>query len=230
MEIFIHFESSITRCKIVSKHLYLFSNYPARLIKSTISKACKTLGTIEVTSSVGNVDINVYEAYNQMNPTSFPHNKNDIGRNPSLIKTKKKYLAVPFHPKLNSSFRNIIKKLNINNVSIASRTIIKNRTHIYTNTKDKRDLSGIKNAWFMIKCQNCSFECGCHTNNLDVERTALHHQNNESSTPCKHINDHESHKLFVDESTVKTFKNEKELKLFVKKSLLKNKECSKYIT
>lgn len=207
---------------IISVENVLFnSNYPFRLVKRIISNSCKKLGTIEVTSSIGNTDIDIIQVYNTMVPTTIHRNikpkptEQLAITNPKIKPAKAvKYLGFPYHPHLKSKFRTLSKNLKIRNVYLTSRMIIKNRKHIYTNLKDKRTSSGIKNAIFKIKCHNCNFEFNCKTNNLDVNRTASHHRNNKSSPPYKHISENGSHKLFIDESTIEIFRNKKDLLLF----------------
>lgn len=197
------------------------SNYPVRIRKTIFSKSCKQLGTIEVTSSTGDVHVDAIAMYNLMVPPTHLRNSNIKTIQDSKLKTirankqKRTHVAIPYHPNLKSSIRSLTEQLNITNLSLASRMIIKNHTHIYSNTKDERNLSGIRNAWFMIKCQHCSFEWGCKTNNLDIGRTESHHMNNKLSPPYLHINENGSHKLFIDESTIIRFKNKKELGLFI---------------
>lgn len=155
------------------------------------------------------------------------YNQNKTLPNESLMKkamhvtsTKKpgtKYLAVPHHPNMMTSIRFLLKKLKIKNVSIAPRISIKNRSHIWTNTKDKKKLSGTINSSFLVKCQHCNFKWSCKTKNLDVARTASHHFNNKFSLPFRHANENKSHKMIIDLKSIKIFKSKRELELYKSK-------------
>lgn len=161
------------------------SNYPNRMIKETISGACKTLGTIEITSSVGEVDFDAIETYNLMTPPAVPQVIHPKICSPQqrTNQTTRMYLTVPHHPNLTSAVKSLANKLGIKNVKIAKQMSTRNRSHTYANVKDKRKLSDIVNASFKIKCSYCSFVCECKTNNLDVSRTASHYLNNKFSIP-----------------------------------------------
>lgn len=199
---------------IAVKKVLLNSNYPSRLIKRIISTQCKRLGTIEVTSSTGDVDFNAITTHNLMIKKKLPATIYPNGKLQRKSIRNKKYLAVPYHPNLISSIRSLLNILKIKNISIAPRIQIKNRSHIYTNMKDKRKLSGTVNASFKINCCNCDFEWTCKTRNLDVSRTALHHLNNKFSLPFKHAKENQLHKLIIDKSSIKKFRDKRELELF----------------
>lgn len=184
------------------------SNYPNRLTKRILTRICKDLGNIEVTSSIGEVDpyMNAIEVYKEM--TKFNHIKqlnNSLKEDSGM-----KYLAVLHHPNI----RALLKKLKIRNISIAPRISLKNRSHIWTNTKDRRKLSGITNASFRIKCIHCKFEWRCKTRNLDIIRTASHHFKNKFSIPFTHANENKSHTMVIDHKSIKAFRSRKELELY----------------
>lgn len=172
------------------------SNYPNRMIKETISGACKKLGTIEVISSIGEVDFDAIETYNLMTPPAFPQVINPQICSPQQRskQTIRRYLTVPHHPNLTSGIKSLVNKLGIKDLKIAKQMSMRNRSHIYANVKDKRMSSGIMNASFKIRCSYCSFVWGCKTNNLDVGRTASHYLNNEFSLPHRHAVENESHR------------------------------------
>lgn len=197
------------------KTLLSNSNYPNRLIKRIISRICIEIGNIEVTSSIGDVETNAIKMYERM--TGFERNKTtNKPENNLQIRSKEniKYLAVPHHPNMVTNIRMLLQKLKIRNVLIAPRIVMKNRSHIWTNTKDKKKLTCSKNATFILKCKQCNFECRVKTNNLDVKRTASHNLKNKFSLPFQHAKENKFHKIIIDLKSIKTFRNKKELNLF----------------
>lgn len=139
--------------------------------------------------------------------------KLDERRQKHKIKEETRFLSVPYHPSMVETVRHLLRKLKIRNIMIAPCASMKNRSHVWTNVKDKRKLSGTINASFDIKCKKCNYKWKCKTRNLDVERTALHHMRNEFSLPFKHMSENASHNLFVDLKSVKRFKTGRELRI-----------------
>lgn len=74
-------------------------------------------------------------------------------------KTDTIFLPCPYYPGAIGFIRKSIKKMGIENVSIAPKLISNNRNDIFSNMKDRRELNCLKNASFIIECSDCSFSC-----------------------------------------------------------------------
>lgn len=166
------------------------SNYPKKLIRETIRKVRNDIG--------GTIERKTLIERGQM--TKSPRSKSE------LI-----YIAAPFHPNILQDLKKLLKMLGIKNVRISPACVRKNKTHLFSNLKDKRDLGSTIHSKFKIKCENCDFEHNAATSNLDVERTLSHLRNRINAEPYRHIIKHPDHQLFVDTGSVRKFKSNKEL-------------------
>lgn len=92
--------------------------------------------------------------YNALHPSTLNTNRNsELLTKKSRIKA---YLAVPYHPNLSSTINAVLSKSKINNIRISPRISVKNRSHVFTNLKDKRKMNNVINAFFRIKCRQCN--------------------------------------------------------------------------
>lgn len=183
------------------------SNYPKKLIRETIKQVRYDLGSI-IIDSFGTTDESL------LLKNTFAHST--IERSPQETINKSPqyeyiYISAPFHPDFLQNLRKLLKVLGIKNVRISPACVRKNKTHLFSNLKNKRNLGSTIHSKFKIKCENCDFEHNAETTNLDVERTVSHLRNCIGAEPYLHIVRHPGHQLFVDAKSIRKFKSNKEM-------------------
>lgn len=196
------------------KRILSNSGYSSTIIKKKVFKVCKEIGEVKVSSSVGHVDLDVLSMYDSMitNENVFTSRKYSA-LNGAVYKDYK-YLSVPYHPAIIQSVRTLLRELKITNVKIAPKMIIKNKSTIFSNSKDRRDLSNRVDSIFRIKCLRCDLSWNFKTVNLDVKRSFKHQLMNEMSGPFLHRKSNPDHDVIVDHASIKKFKSKNELRLF----------------
>ncbi len=67
----------------------------------------------------------------------------------------------------------MIRKYKLN-LRLAPKSVRKNGNMVFSNVKDRKKISNIKNCLFDVRCENCDFQLWMKTTNLDAERTLKH--------------------------------------------------------
>lgn len=155
-------------------------------------------GVIIVTSSVGITDENV-SIIDEIKIREKGH-LTDV------------YVSVPFiNDRVMSKFGSILRRRHIP-CKVAPKIMSANRSKVFSNLKDRKDLSDIKHSVFEIRCNQCNFKQTARTNNLDLARTVNFVIRNENSQCCRHEKDQE-HEMNLKPHGVKAFQSKYELNL-----------------
>lgn len=99
---------------------------------------------------------------------------------------KRSYIACPYYPGAVNFIKRSMRKVGIENVSLAPSIISNNRSMIFSSLKDKRKLDCITNASFTTRCTECDFSCVLYTSNDDINSTLNAFMKDESSLLFRH--------------------------------------------
>lgn len=145
--------------------------------------------------------------------------ENSVGRSKSVV--RKTYVSCPYYPGAMQFIRRSMKKANIDNVTLAPSIVSSNKNLIFSNLKDKRELSSVKNASFTVNCSVCKFSHVLFSDRYDVISTLRLALNDESSPLFKHHLD-TSHQINekIDSKSVQNYKSRIDL-LYAKDMYLK---------
>lgn len=191
------------------------SNYPSRLIKKAITNMKNLLGSITVTSEIGETDEDILDVYFAYFPpeSHFSTETLRMPIRPSHDDIPKRYVSIPNLPSFQQKIKKALKRLNYDSIRLVPVISKNNKNLVFKNLKDKKSLSSIVNASFVIECSNCDFKFKAKASSIDIKRTILHLMNNESSIVHNHIVNFK-HQLKPYPINIVQFKNKYELSVY----------------
>lgn len=119
---------------------------------------------------------------------------------------------MPFNVNLFKRSKKLMKACRVNG-SLAPTSGMQNKKLIFSNLKDRKKLSEIRNGSFSVKCLNCSFRRTFWTTNLDVERMLKHHFRRKDSPILEHMNSNVGHIVPERAIGLRIFKDSKSARL-----------------
>lgn len=122
-----------------------------------------------------------------------------------------RYVTCPYYLPFTKRIEDISNKNG--SIEIGHRPIVTNKNHVFSKIKDKRRYNSMINARFGISCLHCDFQSIIYADQLDIERTFLHHMNSDHSLIKKHLSEFPSHVIDPKPKFVKTFSSTNILRL-----------------
>lgn len=197
------------------------SNYPQNFYLKFIQRTLISLGRLHNYDSVDHPDPielkeelllkqygeGEYRKFRKIcmtNPSN--HRKRKTKKIEVKIKTKRNFISTPYNENIFQKTQKIIRKHHIN-VKLAPKPALQNGLFFFSNVKNKKKNSNIKNSMFSVNCTNCSFRKWIRTSNLDVERTLMFEFNRSDSTIMEHMQSNNGHIIPFSVSELKKFKN-----------------------
>lgn len=122
------------------------------------------------------------------------------------------YVRCPFQPGAIGFIRRSVKRSGVKNVLLAPAMISCNRNEIFSNLKDVRSLSCVKNASFVVRCLDCDFKKTVFAERRDIESVLKAMIEDGNSELSKH-RDGMNHRIDsnINRTSVKRFRGEFEL-------------------
>lgn len=143
-----------------------------RVVYRKLSRLCGE-APIQITSSP--------EWFQSIIDNGLDGNRRDQGRLKPLC-----YIPVPCNNDLFHRVDKMVKKVGLNYI-LSPRSTLRNGRFIFSNVKDKKEITNARHGLFSVKCANCNFEKFFKTTNLNVGRTLMHHFNRRDSEIVAHM-------------------------------------------
>lgn len=194
------------------------SSYPENFYKNFIFQSLSNLAIFQPSVSVGAPDM--IDFRRELLMRQFGEGEFNKIFNSEIENTKEKkkqkngyrFVAIPFNRILFQKSRKVIKKFKMN-LNLAPRSALKNGHFIFSNIKDKKDLSNVKHGIFSANCMSCTFKKWFQTTNLDVKRTLMFQFNRKDSEIKNHMKLNVGHSIPFSVFGLKSFKNENDLQI-----------------
>lgn len=187
------------------------SSYPNNFFEKYIFESLMDLGKLNVSSESGSTDNNLdcerelLLRWGRKLPTKIME-KNNQNSNGAIRRKNEKFVKIPFNKSLFRSSNRIVKKYNLG-IKLAPYSANKNGRFVFSNMKDRKEMSNVRNGLFSVRCMNCKFRMWVKTTNLDVERTLKFQFCHLESKILEHMNLNVNHVIPFSIFELRSFAN-----------------------